>query len=130
MLTKTQAAERLPTLTVLYNGGCSICAPEISGYQKLADRAGVSGLDFVDISPEVLAGTRDPIYLKRFHVAVNGSEVSGIRAFIHLWDRLPYFKIVSKFISLPIIYHLASWIYERVAAPWLYRRFMRSTKQV
>lgn len=113
------------TLTILYNGGCSICAPEISAYQNLAIKAGCKRLVFHDVAPEVLSGVMSVAYLKRFHVRVDDQEVSGIAAFILLWERLPYFYFISKIISLPIIFHVFSWGYNTLAAPFLYWRFMR-----
>ena len=59
---------------VLYNQKCSICNYEIQHYKKR------SSLSFVDCSE------MEDKYLKKLHVSFdNGTELSGVDAFIYVW---------------------------------------------
>ena len=53
--------------------------------------------------------------LRRLHVKYDGKIYSGAEAFIVLWNRMPKFKFLGKLLSIPIIFHIFSLIYEIVA---------------
>ena len=96
---------------VLYNQKCSICNYEIQHYKKR------SSLSFVDCSE------MEDKYLKRLHVRFdNGTELSGVDAFIYVWNRTNGYQWLGKFISLPIVKHLAIFAYS-ILAFLLYWRF-------
>ncbi len=130
-----KTGEKNQKTEIFYNGSCSICAPEILMYEKMAVKkngAENSPLDFIDISisaPDGLApdGMAQDDMLKRLHARLpNGEIVSGVHAFITLWGHLPGFVILARFVDLPFIRPLAEQLYDRVLAPTLYKRYLRN----
>lgn len=115
-------------MVVFYNGGCSICAPEVRYYERLAIDNHIPDIIFEDVSRQVALGQRDLIYLKRFHVQEKGTLYSGVDAFLILWRRLPRFSYLARFVALPGIYTIARIIYDRVLAPLLFARYQRQSK--
>ena len=115
-------------MVVFYNGGCSICAPEVRYYERLAIDNHIPDIIFEDVSGQVALGQRDLIYLKRFHVQEKGTLYSGVDAFLILWRRLPRFSYLARFVALPGIYTIARIIYDRVLAPLLFARYQRQSK--
>lgn len=93
-------------LTVLYDGACPLCRREIGLYQDLTPRR---PLEFRDISDaatplpaDLPAGLPRSELLARFHVQhADGRIESGARAFIALWERLPYWRWLARFGRLP-----------------------------
>ncbi len=117
----------LVPLLVFYNGGCSICGPEISVYQNLAARHHLKHLTFQDISTGALPqGYERETLLKALHVEQGGVMLSGAPAFIALWRALPRFIWLARAIDWPPMRGAASLVYSYLLAPWLYRRFQRS----
>jgi predicted DCC family thiol-disulfide oxidoreductase YuxK len=117
---------------IFYNGSCSICAPEIHLYKKIITNENVEGdsqLDFVDISVSAPDEFSQEDMLKRLHAKLpNGDIVSGVPAFITLWKQVPGFKGLAFLINLPIIKSVAVFIYDKILAPTLYKRYIRSVK--
>ena len=117
---------------IFYNGSCSICAPEIRMYKKIITNENVEGsnqLDFVDISVSVPDEFSQEDMLKRLHAKLpNGDIVSGVPAFIALWKQVPGFKGLAFLINLPIIKSVAIFTYDKILAPTLYKRYVRSVK--
>ena len=117
---------------IFYNGSCSICAPEIRMYKKIITNENVEGsnqLDFVDISVSVPDEFSKEDMLKRLHAKLpNGDIVSGVPAFIALWKQVPGFKGLAFLINLPIIKSVAIFTYDKILAPTLYKRYVRSVK--
>ncbi|MFO0512458.1 MAG: thiol-disulfide oxidoreductase DCC family protein [Gammaproteobacteria bacterium] len=93
-------------LTVLYDGACPLCRREIGLYQGLTP---AQPLGFCDISDpaaplpaDLPAGTTRSGLLARFHVRhADGRLESGARAFIALWERLPYWRWFAVLGRLP-----------------------------
>ena len=112
-------------MTVFFNGGCDICAPEVGVYQRHALAAGNDFIEFVDISPDVRDGRRDEIFLKRFHVEVDGNMLIGVDAFINLWRELPKFRWLAAVVAFLPIHIVAKIVYNNILAPLLYRRYIK-----
>lgn len=93
-------------LTVLYDGACPLCRAEVGIYRDLEPK---QPLGFVDVSdpdtplpPGLPAGLRRNELLARFHVRhADGRIESGARAFIAMWERLPYWRVLAWFGRLP-----------------------------
>ena len=117
---------------IFYNGSCSICAPEIRMYKKIITNENVEGsnqLDFVDISISAPDGFLQEDMLKRLHAKLpNGDIISGVPAFITLWRQVPGFKGLAVLINLPLIKPVAIFIYDKILAPTLFKRYLRSLK--
>jgi predicted DCC family thiol-disulfide oxidoreductase YuxK len=105
-----------------YDGGCPLCRREIAHYQRI-DRAGrISWVD-INANPQVLTAynlSREQA-MKRMHVReTDGSMVSGARAFIALWQRMPRYRPLAWLVSLPAILWIAERVYD-VFARWRWR---------
>ena len=116
------------TLHVLYNGACSICAPEIDLYRRAAKASGAD-IVFEDLNTTDLGawGVTPDTAMRRLHTREGGRMVAGIEAFVALWSRLPRWRWLARIVALPGIRPLATLVYDRVLAPWLYARAQRRT---
>ena len=85
---------------VLFNEKCGICNFEIKHYKKRSE------LQFQDCS------AMEDKYLKKLHVVLeDGTELSGVDAFIYVWNRTKGYKWLGNIIRLPVIYHLSKIAY-------------------
>lgn len=113
-------------LTVIYNGACPICAPEIRAYRRQAEAADAP-VDFVDLTEggaERFGLSRDAA-ARRLYVVTPGGRLSGIDAFLALWRQLPQMRWLARLIDRPVLRGITAWGYERIAAPLLYRLHKR-----
>ena len=101
---------------VLFNEKCAICNFEIKHYKKR------SNLQFEDCS------SMNEKYLKKLHVVFDdGKELSGVDAFIYVWERTNGYNWVARIIRLPVIYHLSKIAYFFLAYIlfWRYKYFVK-----
>ena len=104
-------------LSVFYDDKCSLCSREINFYKKIAPK---KSLNWLGISSSKLALEDANIKLvdALLYLHVKDSEGNfyiGVDAFLIIWKKLPYFKYLNILISLPIIYQLAVFIYNKFA---------------
>jgi predicted DCC family thiol-disulfide oxidoreductase YuxK len=100
-MTKINPADA-DALIVMYDGACPLCRREIGVYRGLAP---VQPVEFCDVSGPAVSLpsqlTREQA-LARFHVRhADGRIESGARAFIALWERLPYWRWLARVGRLP-----------------------------
>ena len=77
---------------VLFNEKCAICNFEIKHYKKRSE------LQFQDCS------AMEDKYLKKLHVVLeDGTELSGVDAFIYVWDRTKGYNWLGNIIR-PVSY--------------------------
>lgn len=112
---------------ILYNGRCPICRAEIAQYRRRAEAAGAP-LVFEDLNDTDLRRwqlTPDQAR-RRLHAALpDGRIISGVPAFTEIWASLPGLGWLARVARMPGTRHLAGFLYDRIAAPWLYRRQLR-----
>lgn len=106
---------------VLYNEDCPVCRFEINQYRSYSKKHDLA-IQFDDlnsakrekwnISPDQAA--------KRLHVFKDGVLYDGIPAFLVIWDDMPRYKWLAKFIGLPVIRPLSIAVYDWILAPALY----------
>lgn len=115
------------TLRILYNGACPICAREIAHYRALAARHRAD-IAFEDLNTADLGawGLTADQARRRLHARAGGRTLAGLAAFRALWARLPGWRRLAQLTGLPGFRPVADWAYERIAAPWLYRRSCRA----
>ena len=95
---------------ILFNEKCMVCNFEIKHYKKR------SKLNFVDCSE------MEDKYLKRLHVVFDsGEEISGVDAFIYVWERTKGYAWIAKIIKLPIVYFLSKIGYSIIAFILFYK---------
>ena len=102
-------------MKVYYNESCNICRAEVNLYKK----QNIKEIKWVDITNNV-AAERDTLkdnktLLRRLHVEEGGKIFGGAKAFLLVWKKIPKYKFLYTFFSLPIIFTLFSFFYEIIA---------------
>ncbi|MBV2359658.1 DUF393 domain-containing protein [Thalassococcus sp. CAU 1522] len=108
-------------ITVIYNDTCPICAREVAGYRRLAEKTG-GDIAFSGLSEGAFGdyGLDRNSAARRFHVVADGRLVGGVEAFALLWDRLPRLRWLARLVRLPVIAPSARLVYDHVLAPVLF----------
>ncbi len=114
---------------VLYNQTCPICRAEITAYQRRAIRDGLP-IAFDQLERAEDWGLTPDQAARRLHVWHQGRVLSGLPAFRALWDQMPHLRWLARLTSLPVIAPLATFTYDRILAPILYRAHLRRTKRL
>jgi predicted DCC family thiol-disulfide oxidoreductase YuxK len=111
---------------VLYNAECPVCRFEIDHYRTQARDAALP-IRFDDLNSGALAawGISADDAARRLHVLRQGRVLSGIPAFIALWQQLPRYRWLGRIVNLPGVRQVATLIYDHIAAPLLYRWHLR-----
>ena len=113
-------------MKVYYNESCSICRAEINLYKKQK----IKEIEWVDITNNVIAEKNtkknDKTLLRRLHVEEDGEIFDGAKGFLLLWKKMPKYKILYTFFSLPVVFNIFSLIYELVA----YFLYLKNKKQL
>ena len=80
-----------PACIVYYDGACPVCRREIAHYRRLRGADAIAWVDAATCDAPALGADLDRARaLARFHVrAADGTLVSGPRAFVAIWRRLP-----------------------------------------
>lgn len=115
---------------VLYNAECPVCNFEISHYARYAGAKALP-IRFEDLNCGDLTdwGVTQDAAARRLYVLKNGALLSGIPAFLALWDEMPRYRWVAALVRLPGLNWLAVRLYDHVAAPLIYRNFMRRRRR-
>jgi len=97
-------------LQVYYDGGCPVCSREIAFYKA---RPGADGFAWVDVSrDEPGPGLTRDAALARLHVRrADGTLLSGAAAFAEMWQAMPGFTWLGRFVALPPMRGLAEFAY-------------------
>lgn len=112
---------------VLYNAACPVCSREIDHYAHLRDAQALQiGFDDLNDQAQLDAwGVSAEDAARRLHVRKNGQILSGIPAFVALWQDIPRYRWLARLVNLPGVHMIAVGVYERVLAPMLYRSHQR-----
>ena len=112
---------------VLYNADCPVCRFEINRYQDQSRRHACA-ITFDDLNDDQALsrwGLSEDAAARRLYLRQGERLLSGVPAFIALWRSLPGYGWLARLVSLPGIYHLGCWAYDRVVAPVIYKRHLR-----
>lgn len=117
-------------LRVLYNADCPVCRAEIDHYAAHA-RTRDLPIRFDDLNGTDLAlwGISPEDAARRLHVLHEGRVVAGMDAFRLLWQAMPRYRWLARFTGWPIVRPVIDSIYQRIAAPWLYRAHLRRRRR-
>tara|TARA_B100000686_G_scaffold31244_2_gene32144 strand:- start:20361 stop:20717 length:357 start_codon:yes stop_codon:yes gene_type:complete len=103
-------------MKVLYNEQCPVCSREIKHYKNLIKEE-IKWLDINNLKVSTkLSGKSHRELIRRIHVIKDGKVYSGLDAFILLWGKIPQYKLLSRLLSKPIIYHFSYMLYEALAS--------------
>lgn len=110
---------------ILYNDSCPICSREIKHYAQLTDDGDLP-LQFDALSDAANVWGMDAETAARQLHAKRGDEVLvGVDAFVALWEEIPRYRWLARFVSLPVIRPVVGVIYNCVLAPALYAMHRR-----
>jgi predicted DCC family thiol-disulfide oxidoreductase YuxK len=113
-------------IDVIFNNTCPICAREVGHYRRAAERAGAPiGFHGLDDAEVTACGLDRDAAARRFHVRRDGKLLSGVDAFIALWQELPRWRWLARIVSLPLVRPLSVLAYDHAAAPLLYAMHRR-----
>ena len=80
----------ISTVTVWFDGACSLCTREIALMRKLDTARAIS---FIDATSQTSLCPLNPAeLLQRFHVEENGKLLSGAAAFAAMWRAIPVLR--------------------------------------
>ena len=102
---------------VFYDGKCGLCSKEINYYKRIVPKNIFEWHDIAS-NPNILKDIRISQYdaLMYLHATDQKSNLKiGVDAFILIWDKLKYWKILSILIRTPIIYSIAKITYKLFA---------------
>jgi|TARA_B110000438_G_C15786872_1_gene638818 predicted DCC family thiol-disulfide oxidoreductase YuxK len=104
-------------ISVFYDGKCNLCSNEIGFYKKIAPKDVFNWLDITSSEKDLkLNNIKLVDALMYLHVKdCNDDFHQGVDAFKIIWSQLKYFKYLNYIVSLPIIYQLAVFIYDKFA---------------
>ena len=113
-------------IKVFFNNSCNVCRLEINHYKKISD----NNLEWIDITNnndalKITSKTQEEL-LRRLHVIDNGRVISGAKAFIIIWSKIPKYKFLSKLFSIKPFFLIFHYIYEFVA----YFLFLKNKSQL
>ena len=113
-------------IKVFFNNSCNLCRYEINHYKKIAD----SNLEWIDITNnyEALKATSKTHkeLLRRLHVIDNDEVISGAKAFVIIWSKIPKYKFLAKIFSFKPFFIIFHYLYEFVA----YFLFLKNKHQL
>lgn len=115
-------------INVFYDDRCPLCRREIEYYKKLSASTEIK---WSGISENILTLEKYGIsYIESLKVlhAINEDNqmVYGVDTFILIWQQLPKWKWIAKFVELPLIYQLSKGIY-RIFAKWRFKNLDHCT---
>jgi predicted DCC family thiol-disulfide oxidoreductase YuxK len=110
---------------VWFNGDCPVCSREIGHYSKLAARQNLP-LRFHDSmrstrSLELYRLRREHLERRLYLRDEQGRVLSGFRAVLALWARMPRYHRLSRVLSWPPLRGMCETLYDLVIAPGLAR---------
>lgn len=110
-------------VTIFYDGKCNLCAYEINHYKRIAP---MGAFVYEDITQSDCTLNASGVSLKEglkwLHAKdENGRLHIGVDATILIWSQLKKWRLLAKFVSLPVIYSLSDWVYKRFAE-WRFKR--------
>jgi len=119
-----------PDTRVLYNHDCPVCRAEITHYADYAGREGLAiGFDDLNRVDLGMWGVTADQAARRLHVVHEGRVLSGLPAFITLWQQMPRYHWLARIAGLPGVRQLASVVYDHILAPLLYRTHLRRQRR-
>ncbi|MFY0649738.1 MAG: DUF393 domain-containing protein [Methylophilaceae bacterium] len=108
-------------IIVLFDGKCGICSKEIAFYKKIAPSDQFIWEDVNAINSKEKYNIELITALKHLHVIDNEKVLIGVDAFARIWKNIKYFKFLSFFIRLPLIYSFAKYAYH-IFAEYRFKR--------
>ena len=115
-------------INVFYDDRCPLCRREIEYYKKLSALTEIKWSGISENIPTLEKyGISYTESLKVLHAINEDNQmVYGVDTFILIWQQLPKWKWIAKFVELPLIYKLSKEIY-RIFAKWRFKNLDHCT---
>lgn len=115
-------------INVFYDDRCPLCRREIEYYKKLSAFTEIKWSGISENIPTLEKyGISYTESLKVLHAINEDNQmVYGVDTFILIWQQLPKWKWIAKFVELPLIYQLSKEIY-RIFAKWRFKNLDHCT---
>ena len=114
--------KRVKTTSVFFDGACPLCRREVGIYKKLVDKENSANeINWVDISQSQEELNQEGIIyedaMRLIHIKdESGIHQVGLEGMLTLWDKIPYYRYISRGIRhLPITHPLLARVYEFLA---------------
>ncbi len=100
-------------LTVLFDGGCPLCAKEIRHYQTMQGADNVAWVDITQTPDlEHSYGVTFETAMARFHVRdQQGQWQTGAYGFVALWKNFRFFRVAAAVLQNLRLVGVADWVY-------------------
>ena len=108
-------------IIVLYDGKCGVCSKEVALYMRLSsvEKFIWEDINLIDSIQKYKIETKAA--LNYLHIIKDEKILIGVDAFIQIWQEIKYFRLLSFFIRLPLIYSLAKYSYS-IFAEYRFKR--------
>lgn len=108
---------------IFYDGSCPLCSKEINHYQRLDYKQKVEWLDLTTNTDRLAAyGIEYTTAMARLHgIDASGTQVSGVAAFLLIWDNLNYYHYLAEIIRVLMLEKPLEIVYQRFAK-WRFKR--------
>ena len=101
-------------IKVFFDGNCNLCSKEIKFYQKISPDNFFEWKDLYRMSEKDFESENLKLEqcLKFLHVKDENDDLKvGVDAFITIWKKIKYWKILAKIISYPLIKQFTNFLY-------------------
>ena len=89
-------------IVVFYDGACPLCRAEVRQYGRSEGAQSLCLRDVSQPQAQLPAALSRAQAMARFHVlAADGRLLSGARAFIEVWRRLPAWRMAARVAAMP-----------------------------
>lgn len=114
-------------LEVLYNDDCPICRREIMHYAGMSD----DDVAYIKITKETASdwGLTEDQAAQQIHARSDGNVTVGVDAFISVWRRLPYYRILASIVGWRPIRYITDVVYRNILAPLLFAMHKRRQRR-
>lgn len=95
-------------ISIFYDGACHLCSREIDHYRKIDAKGKIRFVNIADRSFDIESeGLKNPKLVQKYlHVKyTNGKIVTGVEAFVSIWETLGRFKFLTTLAKTPVSGH-------------------------
>jgi predicted DCC family thiol-disulfide oxidoreductase YuxK len=125
----TAVPPRTDRAAMFYDGGCPLCSKEVDHYRRIDKESNVRWID-IDADPRTLdpLGVDQQAAMQRLHALDRaGNLQTGVRAFLVVWDELPYYRWLSRLVRVLHLIRPLDTLYTRFARWRYFKRGCDST---
>lgn len=95
-------SKQSPCVEVYFDGSCPMCRREIAVYQNITPDQPISWVDVSKPDTPLPQGQSKEQLMARFHTRTAQRELlSGAAAFVHVWGRLPGWRVLAWLAKVP-----------------------------